>query len=94
MSQDQIQTAPTNAETAQAATVPSSALSRDLMLLGVFSGGVSDTAILLRDAAGQITRLEAGQMYPATGGPIRLVGTGDGWAMIEQGGEIHRLVMG
>ena len=94
MSENEIQTAATNAETAQAATVPSATLDNQLMLIGVFSGGASDTAILLRDAAGRVTRLESGQMYPATGGPIRLMDTGDGWAMIEQGGAIHRLVMG
>lgn len=87
-------TTETNEIVAQAATVTSEALNQTITLIGIFSGGAAGDAVLLRDETGAITRLEPGHLQPATGGPIRLIDTGDGWAMFEQAGAYHRLVMG
>lgn len=74
--------------------MPSVGLAQNLTLIGVFAGGPDGDSILVRDADNTIARISTGFLHPATGGPLRLIETGAGWAMVEQAGRIHRLVIG
>ncbi|MCF2903466.1 hypothetical protein L0666_00560 [Octadecabacter sp. CECT 8868] len=79
----------TNAVTADAATQTVRAPLRPMTLIGVFQGPENDH-VLLRTRSGAIVRLETDALL----GDLTLIGTGDGWAMIQEGATIHRLVIG
>ncbi|MBU2993777.1 hypothetical protein Q4555_11925 [Octadecabacter sp. 1_MG-2023] len=81
--------ATTNAVTAEAATQTVRAPLRPMTLIGVFQDP-DNNHILLRDRSGAIVRLETDTLL----GDLTLIGIGDGWAMVQEGATIHRLVIG
>ena len=78
-----------NLYTSQAATTQSDALQDPLMLIGIF-GTEDEPTVLLRDRTGQISRLPDDSAEP----DLRLIDTGEGWALVEDHGTIRRLGFG
>ena len=78
----------TNSFTAEAATVSQPNLNRPLMLIGIFEDP-EGSRILLRTKEGAIETLSDAE----PNGDLRLVGTGPGWAMVEENGTVHRLTI-
>jgi len=79
----------TNSYTSEAATTQSNAMRDPMMLIGIF-GTADEPTVLLRDRSGRISRLPDDDADP----DLRLIGTGDGWALVEDHGTIRRLVFG
>lgn len=79
----------TNSFTADAATQTVQTPLRSMRLLGVFQNPTNDF-ILMQTRAGETVRVS--RLIPSNG--VRLVDVGDGWAMIEEGGALHRLIVG
>lgn len=79
----------TNDFTADAATQTLHGPIRPMRLLGVFQSPDNAHVLLKTDEDGVFS---LSQLTP--NGGLRLIETGDGWAMIEDGARIHRLVIG
>ena len=78
----------TNPFTAEAATRTFRSPLRPLTLIGVFETQ-DGNHILMRSRTGEVLRLQADA--PVAG--FSLLEIGDGWAMVDEGGTIHRLVL-
>lgn len=79
----------TNRITADAATQSVQTPLRPMSLIGVFQSPEGDH-ILMQSRNGSLLRLELDT--PQDG--LILKSTGEGWAMVVEGDEIHRLVIG
>lgn len=78
----------TNTVTAQAATRTAPNLNRKLILLGVFTAPSVTRALIQTDTP---TTMMLHLGIPQS--DLTLVETGDGWAMVQENGRIHRLVI-
>lgn len=78
----------TNAITADAATRQAPPTSEDITLLGVFASPDQSRA-LIHTRSGDVLMLMTGE----TQNGLTLMETGDGWALLRQDNQIHRLVI-
>lgn len=78
----------TTPETAAAATISVPDLFGDITLLGIYSDP-ENTKALVRFRGGQTRMISTSEPR----GDLTLIGTGDGWAVIQIDGEVRRLTV-